>query len=186
MVIDKQSFRANMLSVRRECSEVQRKTIDQQITNHILVHPAYIQANIIFIYYSIGDEISTMELIDDALQCGKIVCIPHCEPNRQMSARAITQPGDLTESSFGIPEPGMHCPSIAPEQLELCIIPSLACDRQGYRLGYGGGYYDRFLLKTAAKKMALCASNRFFKQIPHETHDIPCDMIITENEVYTP
>lgn len=184
MSIDKKSFRAHMLQLRGEIAKEKRKLIDQGITARVLAHPAYRQSETIFIYYSVGDEISTMEIIDDALKSGKTVCVPRCEKGRQMSACAITSPQDLMEESYGIPEPGLHCTVIAPDQLDLCIIPSLACDFEGHRMGYGGGYYDRFLPKTMAKKMVLCAGDRLMEEIPHEAHDICCDLIVTENEVY--
>lgn len=184
MTADKKEFRKEMLNLRGRLSDAQRQNCDEKIAFRVLEHPAYLQAKTIFIYYSVGDEISTMEIIDDALRSGKTVCLPRCETERQMSACVITSPADLTKETYGIPEPGDHCTVLAPEQLELCIIPALACDRKGHRMGYGGGYYDRFLPKTTARKMALCAAERFFEVIPYEPHDICCDFVVTENEVY--
>lgn len=103
-----------------------------------------------------------------------------------MAARQISSVADLTEQTYGIPEPGAHCPEIPPEQIDLCIVPALACDRLGYRLGYGGGFYDRFLCQTHAETAALCASSRFLDRLPADRFDIPCRTIITENEVWNP
>ena len=89
----------------------------------------------------------------------------------------------MTEQTFGIPEPGEQCPEIAPEEIDLCLVPALACDASGIRLGYGGGFYDRFLPQTAACRMVLCAQERFLQQVPAEQHDMHCDCVVTENEV---
>lgn len=100
-----------------------------------------------------------------------------------MQPRAITSEGDLTEETFGIPEPGAHCTAVPPDEIDLCLVPTLACDKTGARLGYGGGFYDRFLPQTSACRMALCAQARLLEQVPAEPHDIRCGCIITEQEV---
>jgi 5-formyltetrahydrofolate cyclo-ligase len=73
---------------------------------------------------------------------------------------------------------------IPPEKLDFCIVPALACDRDGYRLGYGGGFYDRYLPRTHGITAALCASKRLLDRLPSEPFDVPCKCIITENEVW--
>ena len=96
-----------------------------------------------------------------------------------MAARRICSLADLTEQTYGIPEPGAHCPEIPPEQIDLCIVPSLACDRAGYRLGYGGGFYDRFLAaEPEHPTAALCYD---FQMLPHldtDPFDIPVDLVL--------
>ena len=72
---------------------------------------------------------------------------------------------------------------IAPASIDLIITPALACDRAGFRLGYGGGYYDRFFARTAAAAMVLCAEVRLLDRLPREPHDRRCRWITTERRV---
>ena len=72
---------------------------------------------------------------------------------------------------------------VAPENIDLILAPALSCDRNGYRLGYGGGYYDRFLARTRAVAAALCAESRLTDELPREPFDLPCNYIITERQV---
>lgn len=165
---------------------VEKQRVEQAITKRLLEMECFLQVKTIFLYYSTAEEISTKEILSACWASGKTVCLPKCLPGNQMAARRVYTLNDLTEQSYGIPEPGVHCMEIPPEELELCIVPALACDRAGYRLGYGGGFYDRFLLRTRGVTAALCAAQRLFDQLPIEEFDIPCGCIITENEVWNP
>ena len=90
---------------------------------------------------------------------------------------------ELKSGTKGIPEPSSGAPEIPPDGISLVIVPALSCDRNGYRLGYGGGYYDRFLARTRAVAAALCAESRLTDELPREPFDLPCNYIITERQV---
>ena len=100
-----------------------------------------------------------------------------------MSARRILSLDELQSGAYGIPEPSSGAPEIPPDEISLVIVPALSCDRNGYRLGYGGGYYDRFLARTHAAAAALCAESRLTDVLPREPFDLPCNYIITERQV---
>ena len=100
-----------------------------------------------------------------------------------MTARRIRSLDELRAGKYGILEPDAAAEELPPEQIGLIIVPALACDRQGYRLGYGGGYYDRFLSHTGAVRMALCAEARLLSRLPHEPFDMRCNYVITERQV---
>ena len=105
-----------------------------------------------------------------------------------MAAVRITDPGrDLLPGYKGIPEPDpklAHARSIPATQLEVVIVPGAVFDRRGYRLGYGGGYYDRFLALEApqALRIGLCFDLQLVDQLPEEAHDVPMDWLVTEQE----
>ena len=182
----KAQLRQEMLRQRRLTPPEEKKRIDREITARLLQLDCFLRAERVFLYVSTPEEISTREILDACWQSGKIACVPKCLPGHRMSARQISSVADLTEQTYGISEPGAHCPEIAPEHIDLCIVPALACDRLGYRIGYGGGFYDRFLCQTHSETAALCASARFLDRLPTERFDIPCRTIITENEVWNP
>lgn len=182
----KQMLRAQLLEQRRQTCPQDKRRIDDAITQRVLQSEWFVQAQTLFVYYSTEEEIATHILIQAGLDAGKTVCLPKCLPEHRMEARQIASLEDLTEQTFGIPEPGAHCAVIPREQIDLCLVPALACDRTGYRLGYGGGFYDRFLDGISARTAALCASSRMTECLPREYFDIPCSGIFTENEVILP
>lgn len=181
--MDKASLRRELLRQRKQTTPAEKAATDRAITENVLQSEPYRRSRTLFVYYSTADEIDTHAIIADALQRGKRVCLPKCLPGHIMQPRAIISEGDLTEETFGIPEPGAHCTAVPPDEIDLCLVPALACDKTGARLGYGGGFYDRFLPQTSACRMALCAQARLLEQVPAEPHDIRCGCIITEQEV---
>ena len=130
-------------------------------------------------------------LLQRCLAEGKSVSVPLTVPQQsELLAVAITNPAaDLSPGYKGIPEP---IPSLAdlqrvtPQSIDIAIIPGAVFDRSGYRLGYGGGYYDRFLVKKApqAYRIGLAFSLQLVNRIPALSHDAPLDMLITEKEVF--
>lgn len=181
--VDKAELRHQLLHSRHIVPIEVRKAVHEAIRQKVLASEPYQNAGTIFAYWSTEDEIDTHHIIADALRQGKRVCVPKCMSGHRMEARQIMSETDLTEETFGIPEPGAHCPLIPPEEIELCLVPALACDASGARLGYGGGFYDRFLPQTPAYRMALCAQDRMLEEVPVQEHDIRCHCIVTETEV---
>ncbi|MGN1014067.1 MAG: 5-formyltetrahydrofolate cyclo-ligase [Butyricicoccus sp.] len=182
-MLTKSELRQLLLEQRRCTDKQEKQQIDDAIASRVLHSDQFQKAKTIFLYVSTEEEISTRDIIAAGLQNGKCICVPKCLPGHRMEARRITSWEDLTEQTYGIPEPGDHCPAIAPDDIELCLVPALACDRQGYRLGYGGGFYDRFLPQTGGMTTALCAASRLLSALPVEPYDVSCSCIITENEV---
>lgn len=183
-MMDKHGLRKSMLSQRMNLTEAERARQNAEISNRLLCDEAYMHCKTLFIYVSVGNEIATEAIINDALKKNKVVCVPKCREKGIMEAFRIHAFQDLSETKYGIPEPPLTCVKIAPENIDLCVIPALCCDLDGYRLGYGAGYYDRFLPGTNAVKIALCAEERVISRLPAQEHDIKCDKIITESEVY--
>jgi len=183
MCTDKKTLRRRFLALRAALSSAEKREIDEQILNKILHFPVYQKANCVFIYISTAEEIDTRLLLEDALTAGKLVCVPRCEQQKgEMTARLITSLTEVTSGRYGILEPPITAKIIPPERLTLAIVPALACDRFGYRLGYGGGYYDRFLMRVSAPTVVLCPQSRLVDRLPVDSYDKKCDWIISERQ----
>ena len=183
MCTDKKALRKRYLAARAALLPDEKREIDRSITENVRNSALYRDAACIFCYVSTAEEIDTRAILEAALRDGKTVCVPLCGKGGSMSARSITALSDLRAGHYGIPEPSDTAEEIAPEDIDLVLAPALACSRNGYRLGYGGGYYDRFLARTQAVCAALCASRRLVNELPHEDFDRRCHYIITEREV---
>jgi len=140
----------------------------------------------ILMYCSVEREVDTFEITKAALLADKTVAFPYCYRGGVMQARIVADISELRPSMLGIPAPPDSSSVIAPEDLDLVIVPALVYDRTGFRLGYGGGYYDRFLAGTNAYKAGLARERLIMDKLPRESHDIAVDCIITEDRVFCP
>ena len=180
---DKQQLRRRLLAQRAAQDAAAKRETDRRITAQVLASGLYRQAQSLFVYVSTPQEIDTHAIIRQALDEGKTVCVPLCGAQGRMSARRIDSLAELHPGTHGILEPDEAAQEIDPSVIDLIIVPALACDRDGFRLGYGGGYYDRFLAQATAAAVALCAEARLEERLPREPHDRRCGWIITERRV---
>lgn len=160
----------------------EKRERDLKITQTVLNSAFYAEAREVLCYVSTDDEIDTKGIISDALSLGKKVFVPKCtEQKGIMRFYQITSFDDLKLGKFNIPEP---LNSYDDNEWQhsgkkvLCIVPALCCDRFGNRLGYGGGYYDRFLSGFDGKKLCLCYACFADVQLPLDEHDVFCDEVI--------
>lgn len=145
------------------------------------------QAKSVHSYVSFRDEVATLDLIAAALQAGKQVVAPRvAQESRFLQHYALTSLAGLRPGRFGILEPDpASCEAVAPQNIDLVLVPGLAFDRRGNRLGYGKGYYDRFLSTTAAPRIALAFDEQLFARIPAGHADIRVDAIVTPSQIIT-
>ena len=138
-------------------------------------------AQSVFIYVSVTPEPDTRRVIDTALKDGKRVAIPKTYQDGSMRALLIDSLTGLNIAPYGIPEP----PDYASELLnpDLVIIPCLACDEDGNRIGHGAGYYDRYLAQVKCPCVCLCPESALFKTVPHDDLDIKPDIILSERRL---
>lgn len=181
MLLNKKELRAQMKRQRTSLSAAERTEQNTAICQRVLQDAAFQQAKTVFCYCATAEELDTRPILEQALADGKRLCLPRTRGKGMMDACEITDLAQLKPAAYGILEPDASCAAIEPAQIDLCIVPCLAADTQGFRLGYGGGYYDRFLPRTAAMRMLLCADARVLEQIPKEPFDVSCDLMITES-----
>ena len=156
-------------------SESNRKLYSQVISLN-----EFSDARNIMIYHSVEREPDTLLIIKTALSAGKTVSLPYCLRGGIMQARIVHSLSELEPAMLGIPSPTSQAPVIAPDKLDLVIVPALTYDREGYRLGYGGGYYDRFLAGVFAHTVGLARELLIKQKLPREPHDIAVKYVVTE------
>jgi 5-formyltetrahydrofolate cyclo-ligase len=180
----KKEIRERLLSERDTMPPRDKGEAEQAITRTLLSLPEYAAARLVFCYVGVRKEIRTMPFIEAALAAGKRVCVPRRLDGETMEAREITGANDLRAASFGLMEPKEDCPSVRSDKIELAVIPCLACDLRGYRLGYGAGYYDRYMVGANYARAALCMETALFGSLPAAEFDIKVSLVITEKRVH--
>lgn len=178
--MDKQELRLFLKQARSEVAQDLREKWDRQIAGHLQALGIYQESSKVSVYLSFGWEIDTWAVVDDLLLKGRDVYVPVVQKRpRALIPTLFTSRQELEQKAFGMAEPPWGSPVLDPRKLDLIIVPGLAFSKEGYRLGYGGGYYDRFLAETAAVSVGLIYS-RFLQQVPRDEWDQPVDLIVTE------
>ena len=154
----------------------------QPLLDAFLVLPEVEKAQTVMLFYGVGNEPDTTELIETFWRQGKTVLLPRCLPGRGMEARRIVPGSKLIYSAYGIPEPDQECPVVSRDKIDLILVPNLCCDKQGYRLGHGGGYYDRYLVGYSGMTVSLCPTDRLQEQLPRDEYDLPVRLVLTETK----
>ena len=161
------------------------RAADQAIYDHLLSLPEYQNASRIFCFVSRPEEADTHAIILHALTEGKTIAVPRCEGDGIMHAYAIQDfPGDLQPGKYGILEPAGGCMRMDPADFDLLLVPCCSCTHDGKRLGFGGGYYDRYLPQTSAVTIALCREKLILPEIPAEPFDQNMDIVLTEAGIF--
>ena len=186
--LEKQRLREEHLAAREALSEQERSVLDDRITQKLLAISEYVEATTVLTYVSVSSEVSTRMFIERALRDGKTVAVPRCLPGHCLEFVAITSLDQLIAAPFGLLEPPKELPALTEEQMDasICIVPALLVDIKGYRLGYGAGFYDRFLSTYPGKKICLAYQQNLSRtMLPHTTFDVAVDEVITESDVLT-
>ncbi|ADU29918.1 5-formyltetrahydrofolate cyclo-ligase [Evansella cellulosilytica] len=183
--MEKRELRTKILDELASLDSSQVKKRTKQIHNQLFHFSEWTKAKVIGITISVKSEIDTFHIIQKAWEQGKVVVVPKCIPqNRQLIFYKITSFDQLEQSFYGLKEPNIHeVEEIAPKEIELLLVPGLVFDYRGYRVGYGGGYYDRFLSVNSIKTCSVCFERQLVKCIPNEHHDKRVNFIITEDRI---
>lgn len=177
----KEALRKRILQERKAFTPKRLHEISQVITERILNSDVYKNANSVHCYASIKDqgEINTFPLMQEILNSNRHLVMSKMIANKQLQHFQVPNLSELKVNSFGIAQPQMGT-EIAPEEPELIIVPLLAADQRGNRLGYGAGYYDRFLKKTKGIRLGICSHNFLLEYLPKEPHDVPLSALVTD------
>lgn len=178
-------LREHYRAIRTEMPPEQRQDCDARIADRVRKLWQYRRARQLLVYVSTSIEVDTHRIIRRALEDGKRVAVPRCIPDtREMEFYYIDSLEELKPGSFGVYEPD-PCPEKLVTDLShgLCIIPAFCYDYVGYRLGYGKGYYDRFLPRFGGSLIGICYSACVRRHLPHGRFDRPAELLVTENYI---
>ena len=177
----KREIRKKVFSLRAECSEDEIDKMSREITEKVISLPVFKQAERILAYADYNHEVKTGYLIEEAWKAGKKVAVPKVV-GKDMVFYKLTDFSQLKPGYYNIPEPASW------EMIQwtdaLMIMPGVAFDRRNHRVGYGGGFYDRYLEKHPdLKRIAVGFSFQVFPEVPAEPTDICPQILVTENEI---
>lgn len=172
MIKEKAALRKELLSLRKAASPVE---LDIDTLNS---YSQFCSAETVLCYVSAYGEVGTHNLIKELLSLKRVV-VPCCTDRcGNMICSEIKSFNDLKEGFFGILEPKSKA-AFPKEKIDFAIVPGIAFDKEGYRLGYGKGYYDRFLSDITFFKLGVCQEEFYFSALPHGKHDIRMDSVLT-------
>ena len=181
---EKTALRVRLRRILNEMPTARMQSSDQALFRQLMGLSQIQTARVISLFWGItGLEPDTRALVEQLLALDKTVCLPRIVADHGMELRQYTPGCPMDMNSFGIWEPTLDCPLIAREEIDLVIVPALCYDRRGFRLGYGGGYYDRYLPKVRCPTMLLCRHQLEREEIPTQPHDVLMDYFVSERGV---
>lgn len=186
--MDKRTLRSDMLKKRKSLSQVALLEKSSSISELLFSTEQYKNSRYIMCYIDFRNEVKTEEIIRTALKDSKNIIIPiSVVKTRQLILSQLYDfDKELEAGTYGILEPKKeYIREVKPELIDLVIMPGVTFDRRGYRIGYGGGYYDRFLagIHKSVPKIALAFDLQMVPHVKKGRYDIPVDYIITESEI---
>lgn len=184
MKAEKKALRKELLRRQSILNEEYKQDASLKIAQKVFELKEYDEAKVIFIYSGTSNEVDTSIIIREALSKGKRVALPKIISLGLMEAREIRSMDDTVPEKHGILEPGPGSREIPTEEIDLALIPCLAFRKDGYRIGYGGGFYDRFLSKGRFHKIIIAFDKMSCDDIPTDDHDQKADAVLTECAYY--
>lgn len=183
----KAALRRSVLALRRE--QIEKDRLSEQLALQLQALREYQAARVVMFYVSARSEVRTRSAIKTAIASGKTVVTPQCVGD-ELVPWQIDSLDDLVIGAFGIPEVVPHLQSesgrkIEPATIDMLIVPGVAFDRRGHRLGSGRGYYDRFIprLRGNATLVGLAFDCQIVDEVPTAAHDVPMHIVITPTQI---
>jgi 5-formyltetrahydrofolate cyclo-ligase len=177
-------LRSEMIARRDALPESEFDAIVESLTAKLIALPQYRSAQTVLATMSIGSEWDTDPFIEQAIGDGKRIVLPRVTPPpRQLALHLVADLAHLVPGVWDIPEPDpARCPVASLEEVDFAVVPALAADRDGFRLGYGAGYFDRLLAGRKARPFCVTALPAAFivERLPRDAYDVPVDLVIDE------
>ncbi len=180
----KGKLRGKIKLFRAALSPDEKEQLDREIYRRLIGTYQYKNCQTVLIYASTSIEVDTFRIIEHALKSGRRVALPRCiKGTREMVFHYITDVSQLQTGSFGVLEPTEDLPVAENPENALMVVPALSLDSFGYRLGYGGGYYDRYLSSCKSESIGICYSDNYCYRLYHGRYDVPLGAVLTEKFV---
>lgn len=180
--MDKKALRRLGKEILVNLSGEEREAVTEKLANQLFESTLWKEANTIGVTVSAGFELDTAPIIEQGWKDGKAIAVPKCIPNlRQLDFYGLENFEQLEDSFYSLREPNPELTEIIDKQeIDLLIVPGLIYDKRGFRVGFGGGYYDRFLVDYPNKTISIFYSKQLTDEAPNETFDIPVQHLLTE------
>ena len=176
----KSALRERIRESLRGASAGERARLSQALRANLLRQSIWTDARRVLLFASLAEEPDVLPLLEEAWQAGKTVLLPQFNPaNDDYQTCALASSAELIAGRFGVLEPGSGCPVVPLNQLDLVLVPGVAFDLTGRRLGRGKGFYDRLLAQVRGHKCGVCFDSQVVAAVPEEPHDIRLDSILT-------
>lgn len=175
----KQALRRRVAAWRDALPEAERRADSARLAERVRALDGYREAGTVLLYWAIGSEPATADLIGAVLEDGKGLVMPRVADGDLALHRVADPAADLAEGVWGIREPLPDRPRVAPEAVDLFLLPGLAFDARGGRLGYGRGYFDRTLTGARGLKAALAFDGQVVARVPTGPADVAVDLVVT-------
>ena len=183
----KKKLRAKAREMRSSLSPEYKASLDRKIKNKLLNLFAVRETEAVLCYVSTDIAVDSREFIDSLFKMGKRVAVPRCEgDDGEMNFYYINSLAELSPGSFGVDEPDpSSCVMFSDTVESVCIVPAFMFDKRGYRLGYGKGYYDRYLSKYKGSTIGVCYSENLADELFRGKYDRAVDLVVTDKEILT-
>ena len=179
----KQTLRRQMRAVRETLPASACEQRSAKVAKHLATLEEFERARTVLAFSSIRNEVKTRSATETAWSKGKRVALPRVV-GMELVLHLVEPETVLVEGAFAVPEPPEGAPPVAPADVDFALVPALAVDPRGYRIGYGGGYYDRLLPKL--RHACVCAVGYGFQlvsEVPEQPFDVKVDLVVTDEQV---
>ncbi|EGV09817.1 5-formyltetrahydrofolate cyclo-ligase [Parvimonas sp. oral taxon 393 str. F0440] len=179
--MDKKILRKEIQEKLKNISDEDRKSFEEILYKKLFENENFKNAKCIALTIPFGTEINTYPIIEKLLENGKEVCAPICEKeSRKMTFYKINSLDELIEGYYGIKTPPEIDENIVEkDQIDLILVPGVGFDKDNFRIGFGGGYYDRYLNDFKGYTISLAFKEQIIQKVPTNEFDLPVDLVIT-------
>lgn len=180
---DKRALRKRILTLRDALDPDTRNQRSTAVRDRLMALDVYRAARTVHLFVPFRSELDTRPLLTELWARGARAVLPRVAPDCQLDHLIVRGWEELEPGAYDIPEPVAACRAVDPGQVDLICVPGVAFDGDGGRLGYGGGFYDRFLGACPAPRVALAFDLQIVEAVPREAHDLKVDAIVTERRI---